>query len=53
MNRSKRRKHCKPCKFYWTSGIADGKHDDWCGRLGQPSKSAIGRCVLIDCKELI
>ena len=53
MNKSKRRKHCSNCKFHWTSGIKDGKHDDWCCKLGQSSKSAIGRCLLIDCKEKI
>ena len=42
MSKLKQKIYCKGCKSHWTHGIKDGKHDNWCCKVGQPAKTAIG-----------
>ena len=52
MNKAKRKKYCKSCKFHHVLGINDGKHDDWCCKLSKPSPKAIGECINKKVREL-
>ena len=41
MHPIKQRKYCRKCTSYWTLGIKDGKHNNWCCQQGGPATKLI------------
>jgi len=48
--RSKKPDRCRDCRSFWTKGIPDGKHDQWCCHFGAPASTKQGHCIQMNAK---